>query len=127
MKNKPLIIIFLSLGLFSACQNNNGTAKIEYTKEINFGKINVGDTIIKKFNIKNISSNTLKIKEIKTSCGCTVAKLNDSIVDANSSTHLLVTFIAEKDDKGIIEKSIVIDANTKPNFNVMYLKGDVID
>jgi hypothetical protein len=110
-----------------SCKKENDIAKIEFNKYVNFGTIKVGDTINEVFVIKNISSNILKINEIKTSCGCTIAKINDSIVNSKSSTNINVTFIAEKGDVGIIEKSIVLDTNTKPNFNVIYLKGKVIN
>lgn len=125
MKNKIYLLIILTL-IISCKKEDADVAKIEFIKEQEFGKIKVGDTIIKLYEIKNISSNVLKIKNIQTSCGCTVAKLKDSIINQNSSTQIKATFIARKDNIGLMNKSIVMDANTIPNFTVMYLKGEVI-
>ena len=127
MKNNFLKALLIIL-IFSSCNkkaDNNGLATIEYTKEIDFGNIKVNDIIVKIYEIKNTSDNILKIKKIKTSCGCTVAKLKDTIIQGKSSTKVEVQFIADKDKVGKINKSIVIDANTNPSFSVMYLKGTV--
>nr|WP_322551563.1 DUF1573 domain-containing protein [Flavobacterium sp. LB-N7T] len=91
----------------------------------NFGTIKVGDTIKKTFFVKNLSENTLKIKNLKTSCGCTVAKIKDSLIEKGAGTSIIAQYIAEPDDVGLIEKSIIIEANTDPTFTVLYLKGKV--
>lgn len=122
MKNN-LILTIITLMFFSC--NKDETAKIEVNKEINFGVIKVNDTIKKSFVIKNNSSIDLKIKDIKSSCGCTVAKLKDSLIKENESTDLIVEFIANKDKIGKIKNSIVVEANTNPVFTVLYLTGTV--
>jgi hypothetical protein len=124
MKNK--FFFFVLLLIAASCKNeNNGSANIEVNKTQTFGTIKVGDTISKTFIIKNISDNTLKIKDIKSSCGCTIAKIKDSLVKGNNSTEIIATYTAGKDVKGDVSKSIVIDANTNPRFTVLYLKGKV--
>lgn len=110
--------------MFLSCNKDN-TARIDVNKEINLGIIEIGDTIKKSFLIKNNSSVDLKIKAIKSSCGCTVAKLKDSIIKENQSTNLEVELIAAKNKVGKIKNSIVIEANTNPVFTVLYLKGSV--
>jgi hypothetical protein len=115
------------LSLLLSCNYNNGKiAKIEANKIQNFGKIKVGDTITKVYSFKNSSDNILKISHVKTSCGCTVAKLSDSIINLKSKGFIKVKFIAEKDNIGSVEKSIIIEANTDPIFTVLYLKGEVV-
>lgn len=111
--------------LLTACQQKQRFATISYTKEANFGAAKVHDTIHTVFSIKNTSEENLLIKQIKTSCGCTVAKPKDSIIEKGKSTVIEVQFIADAENLGDISKSIVIDANTNPNFTVMYLKGTV--
>lgn len=123
MKNSFLII--LSLLFFSCNKKTNNLAKIEINKVQNFGDIKVGDTVRKIFHIKNLSENSLIIKDLKTSCGCTVVKINDSIIKKDSGTSIISQYIAEPDDIGLIEKSIIIEANTDPSFTVLYLKGKV--
>ncbi len=124
-KNNIICLLILCLLVFS-CQKNDGLATIEVDKnEFNFGKIKVNDTVDVKFKLKNSSSNSLIIKKIKTSCGCTVAKLKDSLINPNDYAVIEAKFISDNDNKGTVSKSIVIEANTQPNFTVLYLKGKV--
>lgn len=125
MKNK-LIVAFLIANLVLSCNKKTQEfAELTFTNEINFGKIKVNDTVNKKFKLKNTSNTILKIKDIQTSCGCTVAKLKDSVVNPNAFAEIDVEYISDKDDIGIISKSIIVNANTKPSFTVLYLKGNV--
>jgi hypothetical protein len=124
MKNSIFIILLL---LFFSCnKKTNNLAEIEINKVQNFGDIKVGDTVKKTFYIKNLSKNTLIIKDLKTSCGCTVVKIKDSLIEKGTGTNIITQYIAEPDDIGLIEKSIIIEANTDPTFTVLYLKGKVI-
>jgi len=125
MKNSFLYFTFIILTLSCNKTTENNFAEIEYQKEIDFGIINTTDTITKSFTIKNISSKTLVIKNVKASCGCTLVKLKDSIIEKDESTDIVATYIPKKDDIGKISKSIVIESNTKTGYNVMYLKGQV--
>ena len=121
-KNKLYVTIIIFLIIVS-CKSKNSYAIIEVNSRIDIGKIKLNDTILTKFFLKNISDNDLKIKNVKTSCGCTIAKLKDSIIKPNDSSFVEIKFIAE--NIGSINKSIIIDANTKDNFTVLYLKGNV--
>lgn len=125
MKNKSLLIIIIIITLFYGCNNTNNIkfAEIEYKKSISFGIKNNNDTIVKTFQIKNISKNNLIIKNIKSSCGCTVAKLKNSTILPNKYAEIVVTYIPQK--KGDVSNSIVFEANTNPTFNVLYLKGEI--
>lgn len=122
MKNK-LIFFLLINTLISCTKNKTDLAKIEFIKEINFGKIKNGDTVYKTIKIKNTSNNVLKIRQVKTSCGCTVAKINDSLLEKNQIAEIKIKFNTDNVKKGRIRKSIIIDANTYPNFTVLYLNG----
>ena len=126
MKNNYLLFIIVFFICISCNKNKKSNlAIIECSKEIDFGTINTKDTITKTFLIKNISSVPLIIKKVKTSCGCTVAKLKDSIIEKNNTTSIIVSYIPKEDDIGKINKSIVIESNTKNVFTVLYLKGNI--
>lgn len=125
MKNKFIVAFLIANLIVSCAKKNQELAELTFTNEINFGIIKVNDTVSKKIKLKNTSDTILKIKDIKTSCGCTVAKLKDSVVKPNAYAEIDVEYISDKDDIGNISKSIIIDANTKPNFTVLYLKGKV--
>lgn len=124
MKNN--LFFFAILLAFLSCKNEDSKiAKIDVEKTQSFNTIKVGDTISKTFTIKNVSDNQLNIKDIKSSCGCTITKIKDTVVQAGSSTEIVATYTAGKDITGDVKKSIVIDANTDPRFTVLYLKGTV--
>ncbi len=125
MKNKFIVAFLIAILIASCAKKNQEFAELTFSNEINFGKIKVNDTVNKKFKLKNTSNTILKIKDIQTSCGCTAAKLKDSVVNPNDYAEIDVEYISEKDDVGNISKSIIVDANTKPNFTVLYLKGKV--
>jgi ribosomal protein S4E len=114
-----LFIIIISI----SCNNKTDDFSVmEHDKLINLGNVKRNDTIQKSIKIKNNSDITLKIKQIKSSCGCTVVAINDSTISTGKSTELKIRYISDS-KKGHFSKSIVIDANTKPSFNVIYLKG----
>lgn len=110
-----------------SCSDKSKYSMISATKEINFGTIYSNEKISKVFKIKNASANDLVIKNVKTSCGCTAAKLKDSVVKENETLDLEVNFFASKEKIGKVKNSIVIEANTSPIFTVLYLKGNVVD
>ncbi|WP_371269287.1 DUF1573 domain-containing protein [Flavobacterium sp.] len=123
MLNKFIYLLFLFF--LNSCVNNSCISKIEIEKSQNIGFVKFGDTLIKKIPFKNISSNTLKIINIESSCGCTFVKLKDSIIESNCSSELTVILSPKTENKKIISESIVIEANTDPIFNVIYLNGKI--
>ena len=94
-------------------------------KTHNFGNIGVYDTINYDFVIKNISQVPLKIKQIGTSCGCTAAIISDSVISNNNIAKIHVKFIPNIRKIGKVKNSIVIKANTNPEFTTLYLIGKV--
>jgi hypothetical protein len=123
MKNN-LLCIYLFL-FFVSCDKKSNIAIIETNNIINFGNVKIGDTIYGNYKIKNKSENILKIKNVKSSCGCTIAKLKDTVVNPKSETQIKIRFIAKEENIGKISNSVVIEANTNPIFNVLYLNGTV--
>lgn len=124
MRNSIYLLIIM---IICSCNiKSKRIAEIEIIRVQNFDTIKVGDTVRSIFKLKNTSEIPLKINNVKTSCGCTVAKIQDSILDPNSESKINTQYIAQSDDVGLIEKSIVIEANTNPVFTVLYLKGNVI-
>ena len=120
-------IYLLIITIICSCNiKSKRIAEIEIIRVQNFDTIKVGDTVRSIFKFKNTSEIPLKINNVKTSCGCTVAKIQDSILEPNSESKINTQYIAQSDDVGLIEKSIVIEANTNPVFTVLYLKGNVI-
>ncbi len=57
-----------------------------------FGKTQEGGVLRHNFVLKNNSSQTLNIKEINTSCGCTVSKVERKVLLAKEATTIEVQF-----------------------------------
>ncbi len=92
---KHILIAWLFLVAFTACNNNSGNLStdvvknpntasgevadnlpvIEFEKEIHdFGKVIQGERVSYGFKFKNTGRSDLVISQVKTSCGCTVPK-----------------------------------------------------
>ncbi len=135
MNKNCFTVIISSLLLFSFCsckKDTNKVAKIEIPatieilkKEYNFGEITMTDSIVVSFYIKNISDIPLLITKVGTSCGCTTSEYTKDEVMKNENATINVVF--KPNDTGFTEKSIVVESNTEPPFNVFYLKGQVTE
>ena len=119
-----LFLLLVFTYVVSCISNTSEVVKSEMIeKEYNFGEITMTDSIIHTFYLKNTSSTPLKISEVGTSCGCTTTNFTKTEVGKSEMASIEVVFKPEQ--QGIIDKSIVVEANTDPPFNVFYLKGEV--
>ena len=110
--------------VYTCNSNQNGIAKTEIqNKEHSFGKIGLNDSIAHTFYLKNVSNIPLTITKVGTSCGCTTTNYTQGVTGENETASIEVLFKPEQ--TGIIDKSIVVEANTDPPFIVFYLKGEV--
>ncbi|WP_290700936.1 DUF1573 domain-containing protein [Lacinutrix sp.] len=119
-KFKILILILI----ISSCNSNNGVSNIEIDNQnIELGLLKIGDTINKSIFINSIGKNEFKIDSIGVSCGCTLVKYDKSPIPKDQSAEIKIRFIPN--EKGKFNKSIVVEGNSDPPFNVFYLKGEV--
>ncbi len=122
-------MVFLACSLLavprSAAQTDQPDIKFEQ-KTYDFGIIQRGDKVSHTFNFKNEGQALLKIKKIKTSCGCTVPKTYTKEVPAGEKGQLEVTFNSKK-FMGAIRKTIYVNSNDpdEPVVNLS-LKGVII-
>jgi len=97
-----LLLLFLSFPL-QGCYSQNQreiagqgqtTAQTEtadpYTWD--FGQVKEGELLKHDFVLKNESEKTLTIRDVNTSCGCTVSKVNKKIILPEESTAIEVQF-----------------------------------
>lgn len=125
MKYKVPLVILIFFIVVSCKNKTQKFAIIKGKKTFFFDTISIGDTVNHIFEIKNVSNKELKISQIGTSCGCTVAKLLDSVISKNETAKIKIEFIAKKDKIGRINNSIVLEANTNPPYTVLYINGFV--
>lgn len=57
-----------------------------------FGRVNEGETLEHDFILKNESQSILMIKDVNTSCGCTVSKVKEKAIAPGESTVIDVKF-----------------------------------
>lgn len=91
--------LFLGLGIFLLCgcyshnqKNLIEKPKIEDPFSWDFGRVEEGEILKHDFILKNESKNTLNIKNINTSCGCTVSSVKKKTLLPQESTLIEVTF-----------------------------------
>lgn len=125
---KVVVLFFLIIIITSqiSCKNKEINKPVaQFENKINFGKIKYGNKLIKTFKIKNISNENIRIYDIKSSCGCTVPKINDSLILPNTTKKIDVEYTPKEQDIGKVNQTVIIKANTEPSFLVLYLEGEV--
>jgi len=127
MKNLITIFSFVTLSMSIRAQVTTVAAKPEAISlketSFDFGKIQQSRPVTHEFQVTNISQDTLKIMDVKASCGCTTPVWKNNPVAPGASTIINVGFNAAA--KGPFERTITIfynDHQTKP----FTIKGEVI-
>jgi len=92
-KSRILFVLILACLLFSGSLISGGKGpKIKFKEESwDFGKLKQGKVLTHVFVFKNEGDETLKIKRVKTSCGCTAALLSDKDIAPGEKGEIKVT------------------------------------
>lgn len=72
-----------------------------------------GGIVSTDFIVKNIGSAALKFNRVSTSCGCTVAEIDQSDIAAGEARKMKVTFdpAAHPDQTGFVERVVYLQTN----------------
>jgi hypothetical protein len=129
-----LIAIFLVSGFYCSSSKETkevikGTPKIKVKQEkFDFGEIPDGTEVTHIYEISNVGTDTLKITDVETSCGCTRPNLSpgDKIVPPNGTSKIKITFNS-RGRVGPNEKTITVFTNdpSEPTKNLL-LVGRVL-
>jgi len=91
-----------------------------------FGQVKAGRVVKHAFMFKNTTGKDLKIKEVNTSCGCTVPQLKKKDLGANESTPLEVKF-KTKGYSGPVAQYIYVNTDSLEEPVVKFtIKADVV-
>ena len=125
MKKLLGIFTLVLVGLTSFAQEG---AKIEFkTETINYGEVVKGDDSgIREFEFTNTGDAPLTIKNVKSSCGCTVPEWPKTPIAPGKSDKIVVKYNMTP---GPISKTITVETNAvnKPNGIIpLRIKGKVV-
>ena len=149
MKQINLSLLLIIFFLISGCNNNNTTSdknkqivkntitssnkfddsslpKIKFDKEtFDFGVIIQGEKVSHTFKYKNTGGTDLIIREVKATCGCTVAKFSKDPLAPGQEGTIEVVFNSEH-RTGMQHKIIFIWSNTQPDRNNVSITAEVV-
>ncbi|MFA6216869.1 MAG: DUF1573 domain-containing protein [Candidatus Omnitrophota bacterium] len=100
---------------------------IEEQNTWDFGPVESGKIMEHDFTIKNETSALLQIKDVSTSCGCTVSQIRRNTLQRGESTSLNVKFNS-KGYHGPVRQFVYVDTNDTQNPVMRFVvKADVFD
>lgn len=137
MKNFFVLIVMLTTISYSTLQAQDIVAvnnKIEIANKaellswdhmtFEFGDITQNIPAEATFTVTNNSDQPLLLKEVKPTCGCTIAAYNQDPILPRESTTITTTYNAKKE--GNFHKSIKVSTNLSDEKISLRLKGNVV-
>lgn len=120
---KIVFFAFFTL-LLVACEANSKKAKISFSKDTISFSVPKGKLFHATFDFKNEGNDSLLFRNVDTGCECAVTVFPKHLIAPNSSSKILVTFDSQfKDINSNTLQAIVVESNTEPMLNILYLKG----
>ncbi len=105
------ILILLQGNLISQNSSNKPNAKIVFEEEeFDFGEVKSDSLLTHIFKFENPGTDTLFIKSVKGSWGCTASLLSSEVIPPGNSGELKVSFYT-KNRAGLNKKAIYIHSN----------------
>ena len=96
------------------------------TLEYDFGRVIKGEKLSYAFKFKNTGKSNLIISSARSSCGCTTSTPPQAPIRPGESGEIGVTFDS-KNQKGEVNKMVVVSANTYPVQTTLRLKATVVE
>lgn len=91
---------------------------------IDYGTVNLNSDGVREFNFTNVGKSPLVIKNIKSSCGCTVPTKPTEPIMPGKTGKISVKYATNR--PGGFSKSITIFSNASEKVKVLRIKGIVI-
>ena len=118
------IIIFTCTVMINAQEKKSEYAVAEWDKtEVDLGKIAQNNPAEVVFTVTNSGDVPLVIKDVKSSCGCTVPKFTKEPVLPGKSTTITAVYNAH--NAGSFSKSVIVIMNTSEGSKALVIKGVV--
>ncbi len=119
---KRIIAIFTFL--FIAGYNLNAQAKMEFEQEtIDYGEVAYKSDGVRVFKFTNTGDEPLIIKEVKSTCGCTVPKKPKDAIAPGDTGEIEVKYDTSR--QGPIRKTVTVYSNAEKSPYPLKIKGYV--
>lgn len=100
--------------------------KIKFSEKMHhFSNVVEGDTVNHYFVFRNTGKNDLKIEDVSSSCGCTIPHWPQKKIKSGSKDSIGV-FFTKKKELGVHTRSIIVRANTDPEYTVLQIYANVV-
>lgn len=96
-------------------------------QDFDFGKIQVNDTVINTYTIKNISEEPLLITKIISNCNCVNFDYPKSKLLKDEEMLISTQFIADQNHLGSVNILMLIECNIEKGVEVFSMSGYVFD
>ncbi|MDD5432270.1 MAG: DUF1573 domain-containing protein [Candidatus Omnitrophica bacterium] len=112
---RKFLVICIAFLSFSCCFAGNSNPL-----EWDFGIVKAGEIAKHSFLIKNETEKILKIREVSTSCGCTVSDVKNKTLKPQETTLLEVAFNS-KGYSGDVQQFIYVNTDNLDNPVIRYI------
>lgn len=125
MRLSSVIIFVATIVFLNSCGLETKQANIVFEQDTITFKIKKGEIFTTSFKFKNAGSDSLKIKNVETGCGCTIIDFPKSIAPSSSS-EIKIQFDSREKKENQVLQAIVVESNTKPMLHILYLKAIIL-
>ena len=119
-----LIAFFCLIPAFGFNASQTTASIVWKDTSIDIGEIPIKNPVKIEFSFKNPGMIPIIIREVKPSCGCTVADFPKQPILSLAEGKITVTYDAEV--SGYFSKTISVYSNTEENVTELYIKGIVV-
>ncbi len=119
----PLALVFGVAVSQEEPQQDIKAGRLEISQKVwDFGFIPRGAKVTHNFLMKNVGNDTLRITNVRKSCGCTAAPLRKTTLPPGDTTQLEVTF-SSGSYQGPVSKAVYVESNDpiEPFIDVTFL------
>ncbi|MCI0404694.1 MAG: DUF1573 domain-containing protein [candidate division Zixibacteria bacterium] len=119
----PLALVFGVAASQEEPQQNIKAGRLEISQKTwDFGFIPRGAKVTHNFLLKNAGNDTLRITNVRKSCGCTAAPLRKTTLPPGDTTQLEVTF-SSGSYQGPVSKAVYVESNDpiEPFIDITFL------
>lgn len=127
-----VVLFTIGLGLVLGSCNGETAAEIgqyttiEVAPEYDGGTVGKGEIVKAKIEVKNTGDYPLVLAEVKGACTCTVSSFDQSPIPPGETTVIEAEIDTNKTGKGLITKSVTINANTRPSSTKVVISAKVV-